>query len=90
MIERVKAACGNVHFWVIAGNVAVSAILVGIAWGSLSENVGALRREMDQHIIHQDAWNDEEHRQDDIHRVRINQIESEFFELLRDLRKDKP
>ena len=84
MIERLKSACGNVHLWVIGLNFTVTALGVGIAWGSLNSDVTALRRELEQANLRQDAWDHEEHRADDIHRERISQIEAQIFQILRD------
>ncbi len=84
VIEKLKSVCGNVHLWVIGLNFVVTALGIGIAWGSLNSDVTALRREIEQYSLRQDAWDQEEHRPDDIHRERISQIEAQIFQMLRD------
>ncbi len=86
VLEKLKSVCGNVHLWVVGVNFAITAVGVGIAWGSLNADVAALRRELEQYSLRQEAWDHEEHRADDIHRERINQIEAQIFQMLRDNR----
>lgn len=83
MIAKLKSVCGNAHLLVLALNFAVTALGVGIAWGSLSADVSALQKELEHYIQRQDAWDAEEHRADDIHRQSINQIEAQIFQILR-------
>jgi flagellar biogenesis protein FliO len=68
-------------------NVASTAILVGIAWGTLHSQVDALEQAVEHLGELQAAWNLEEHRTDDAHRERMGNLEEQIFTLLNNLQK---
>ncbi len=82
MISKIKAACGNSHIIVLVINVLTTAVIVGAVWGSLSARVDSLEHTVAQLGNLQEAWNLEEHRTDDAHRERINQIEARIFQFV--------
>lgn len=82
MLEKIKGVCGNIHIVVLAANLAVTALAVGIAWGTLNAEVNSLERDVEKLSALQAAWNTEEHKTDENHRDRINQIEDQIFQVI--------
>ncbi len=80
--KGIKGVCGNSHVIVLVISVMTTMVSLGVVWGSLSTKVDALEHTVAQLGNLQEAWNLEEHRTDDAHRERINQIETRIFEFV--------
>ena len=80
--KGIKGVCGNSHVIVLFISVMTTVVSLGAIWGSLSAKVDALQQAVVQLGNLQEAWNLEEHRTDDAHRERINQIETRIFQMV--------
>lgn len=85
-LGKLAGICGSTHFWLLLVNLIVVGASGGILWGSLTVKVDDLRHDIERERGQQLQWNSDERRQDDLHRDRMNQIQLQLFDLLKELR----
>ncbi len=82
LLPKLAGLCGSTHVWILLVNLIIVGITCGVLWGTLTDKVDNLREMMFRERGQQLNWNAEERRQDDIHRERVNAVQSQLFELL--------
>ncbi len=80
--KGIRGVCGNSHVIVLVISIITTIVSLAAVWGSLTAKVDGLEHTVAQLGNLQEAWNLEEHRTDDAHRERINQIEARIFQLV--------
>ncbi len=85
-LGKLAGFCGPMHLWILFANLIMVGVSAGILWGSLSAKVDNLRTDIVRERDQQLQWNSEERRQDDLHRERMNQIQLQLFDLLKEIK----